>query len=368
MVSLASALVELEQLPSRFLLEAHHYTDPRWEAVEQEKIFRDSWIYVGDRAQLSPGQVLSTTVAGLNILVTCSAAGALQGFYNLCSHRAAELCSKRGVSSAQKLVCPYHAWVYGLDGQLLDLPMQGGFPGEFKPSDYPLQPVRIEAWAGFLFVCLAEKGPTLEEFLGGMPAQVGKHRREETQLLFSTSQQVAGNWKSYHDHALCDYHVATAHCQTLNVIQGSVENYGHQFSFYANLLHTPVTSIWQAENQSLPDLPEAARGQLLSYGIFPNLHLIAAPNGLMAWIRIDPVNPETCQVVLEVYGIPELSPSKSQLEQDFGAFMAEDIALVEAVQRGYGSGQYRPGPVNQLEARIVHQQRLIAGRLGQANW
>ena len=192
--------------------------------------------------------------------------------------------------------------------------------------------------------------------------------REETQLLLSKSSQVACNWKNYHDNTLCDYHVAIAHRQTLNVIQGPIQNYGHQFSFYTNLLHTPVTERWRAENQILLGLPEMAQGQLLTYGIFPNLHLIAAPNGLMAWIRIDPVTPETCEVVLEVYGIPGLSPSESQLEQDFGAFMAEDVALVEMVQRGYASGHYQPGPVNQLEARIVHQQRLILGRLGKPNW
>ena len=47
---------------------------------------------------------------------------------------------------------------------------------------------------------------------------------------------------------------------------------------------------------------------------------------------------------------------------------SEDVALVEAVQRGYASGQHHPGPVNQLEARVIHQQKLIAGRLGPANW
>lgn len=94
--------------------------------------------------------------------MTCSAQGEIQGFFNLCSHRAAELCSRLGIYSVQNLVCPYHSWVYGLDGQLVGAPMQAHFSGEFKLLDYPLQLVRIEVWAGFLFACFAEQGPTLE--------------------------------------------------------------------------------------------------------------------------------------------------------------------------------------------------------------
>lgn len=361
-----SVLLEANKLPAQFLLEAQHYLDPRWEAVEQQRIFRDSWLYLGDRAQLSPGQVWSTTVAGRSIVVTCSLEGELKGFYNLCPHRAARLCPEPGIQSAKQLLCPYHAWVYGLDGELLGVPLQDRFPHGFDPGDYSLQAVRVETWSDFLFVCFAERGPSLEEYLGLIPTQVGQHRRDETQLLLSKSRAVACNWKNYHDNTLCDYHVAIAHRETLNVIQGPIKYYGHQFGFYTNLLHTPVTAKWQAENRSLPGVTGLGQDQLLTYGIFPNLHLIAAPSGLMAWIRIDPLTPETCQVDLEVYGIPEYSPAIAQLEQDFGDFMAEDVALVESVQRGYASGHYQPGPVHQLEARIVHQQKLILGRLGDA--
>jgi len=48
-----------------------------------------------------------------------------------------------------------------------------------------------------------------------------------------------------------------------------------------------------------------------------------------------------------------------ELLAEFEAFMQEDMVLTESVQQGYASGAYTPGPVNGLETRIIHQQKLI---------
>ena len=166
------------------------------------------------------------------------------------------------------------------------------------------------------------------------------------------------NWKNYHDNTLCDYHVPVVHRQTLNVIQGPVPLYEHYFEPFVNLLYTPTTQQWRAENQVLDHLQERARFGFFTYGIFPNLHLIALPNGVLSWLRIDPITVETCQVNVEIYGIPGMDTA-SELIEEFEAFMHEDMTVTEMVQRGYASGAYTPGVANQLEDRILHQQRLI---------
>ena len=110
-------------------------------------------------------------------------------------------------------------------------------------------------------------------------------------------------------------------------------------------------------------MSEEAGSHFFTFGIYPNLHLLGLPNGTIIWLRIDPLTPQTCHLTLEIYGVPSLSPSLETLKSDFEGFMAEDIALTESVQQGYASGVYQPGPVNQLEHRIVHQQQLIAQAL-----
>ena len=346
-------------LPERFLLTADHYTNPAWLQVERTQIFQRTWLYVGDGTQLGVGQVWVTQVVGQPVVITCTAPDQFQAFHNVCPHRASLLCNELGRQSPKRLICPYHAWVYDLDGCLVGVPSQQKFSDSFNPSDYALKPIRLETWCGFLFICFTDDAPALHSFLGSIPTHLGHHRRRETRLLLTQRKTVACNWKNFHDNTLCDYHVAIAHRNTLHKVQGPIKHYKHQLETYVNLLLTPVLASWQTENSVLTDLPELGRTSFLTYGIFPNVHLLGLPNGILAWLYIEPLTTDTCELRSEVYGIPALSPSIETLKADFDAFTNEDIALTESVQTGYVSGAYQPGPVNQLEARIVHQQQLI---------
>ncbi len=359
--------VESGDLPDHFLLNADHYTNPAWLSVEQTHLFQRTWLYMGDGAQLGVGQVWARSVAGQPIVITCVAPGTFKAFHNVCPHRASLLCNQTGIHGRTHLVCPYHAWVYDLDGKLVGAPSQQKFPDSFDPTDYHLKPLRLETWCGFLFLCFTDNVPPLHDYLGSIPTHLGQHRRSETQLLLSQRKTVACNWKNFHDNTLCDYHVAISHRHTLHKVQGPIKYYEHRLETYTNLLLTPVTSPWQTENPTLPDLPELGRTSFFTYGIFPNVHLLGFPNGILAWLYIEPLTTDTCELRSEVYGIPHLSPSTATLKADFDAFSNEDIALTESVQKGYASGAYKPGPVNQLEARIVHQQKLILDFLSPAH-
>lgn len=347
-------------LPERFLLEADHYTNPDWMGVEQQTIFRRTWLYVGDSDQIpEPGMVWPKTIGGLNLLIVRDRAGELGAFHNLCPHRAAVLVPEMGVHSCKQLVCPYHAWVFDLAGTLVGVPAEDKFSETFQRQDHALGRVRLDTWAGFIFVCFEQNAPPLAEYLGSIGVNLGQHRTIYTRQLLCKRYIVACNWKNYHDNTLCDYHVAIAHRTTLNPLQGPIRQYRHQLEPYVNLLYTPTTERWRADNQVLPHLSGPSRDGFFTYGIYPNLHLLGLPNGILAWIRIDPLTVETCQITLEIYGDPEFSPPSSVLLADFEAFMQEDMVITESVQKGYASGTYSPGPVNGLETRIIHQQQLI---------
>jgi phenylpropionate dioxygenase-like ring-hydroxylating dioxygenase large terminal subunit len=336
------------------------YTDPDLLPLELKYVLRRSWQYVGDAAQLAePGTVKVTTVAGLDILIVRAETGELNAFHNVCPHRASPLESQAGICQRQHLVCPYHGWVYSLDGKLLGTPVQKRFPDGFCREDFPLKPIRLAEWDGWLFVCFDDTAPPLIEFLDPIPQDLQGHRTAATQLLAQKSYAVACNWKNFHDNTLCDYHVAIAHRQTLSPIQGPMRLYEHHFGQYVNLLYTPTTPDWRANYPALEHLGDRSRYGFFTYGIFPNQHFAAMPNGFLLWIRIDPLTVNTCQVNTEIYGIPGITPPGSELVKSIDATMSEDIALTEGVQRGYASGAYTAGIANGLEARILHQQRLI---------
>ena len=341
------------------------YTNIELLSLEKKLIFKRNWLYVGDRKQLfQENNVFVAEICNTSVLLVKTSQNSIQAYYNVCPHRASLLCSELGQHSLKQFVCPYHAWVYNLEGKLVGTPAKNQFPETFSLEDYPLKPIRCEQWEGFIFICFDDTAPPLATFLDAIPKQIQGYRQPETKQLVQKQYEVACNWKVYHDNTLCDYHVPVVHRETLNKVQGPVRYYQHYFYPYVNLLYTPITKEWQDNNPLLDTIPsEEARYGFFTYGIFPNLHLLALPNGVLAWIRIDPQTVNTCQVHLEIYGIPNFSPTSEQLQEEFEAFMKEDMEVTELVQKGYESGGYEPGIANQLEDRILHQQRLIRGAL-----
>src|SRR5579859_2708625 len=93
------------------------YSDPSILALERERIFRCSGQYAGHLGELQgPGSYFPSATGPVPIVITLDADGRLRGFVNVCRRRGAIVASearKRGT-----LQCPYHAWTYGLDGQL----------------------------------------------------------------------------------------------------------------------------------------------------------------------------------------------------------------------------------------------------------
>ncbi len=130
-------------------LAARYYTDPELLPHEIQAIFRRTWLYVGDAANLStPNNVWVTEAANCSLLITRESNNILRAFYNVCPHRASVLVSQTGVHSLKKIVCPYHAWVYELDGQLRGTPAKDRFPDSFRYEELPLKTIRSEQWQG----------------------------------------------------------------------------------------------------------------------------------------------------------------------------------------------------------------------------
>ena len=64
--------------------------------------------------------------------------GRVQAFHNTCRHRGSRICMHE-TGHAHRLVCPYHQWVYELDGRLINARQM---PKEFDTSGMGLKPAR----------------------------------------------------------------------------------------------------------------------------------------------------------------------------------------------------------------------------------
>src|SRR5438067_12415604 len=142
-----------------------YYTSPEIYAEEQDPIFTVIWVCGGEAAEIpEAGDYVLRRIAGESVIVVRGRDGALRAFYNVCRHRGTRLCEEPQGRFSETIQCPYHAWTYTIDGQLIGAPHMNEVPG-FDKGDYPLHPVALETWEGFAFLNLVrEPEPLLQAF------------------------------------------------------------------------------------------------------------------------------------------------------------------------------------------------------------
>ena len=135
------------------------YVDPAVFALEQERIFRRAWLYVGHESEVaSPGDYVLRRLGPEEVLLVRREDGGLSLLHNRCAHRGARIVSEPA-GNARQLRCPYHAWSYALDGRLLGVPLPEGYAA--KPDLGLAKVARVESYRGFVFGSHAAEGRPL---------------------------------------------------------------------------------------------------------------------------------------------------------------------------------------------------------------
>ena len=145
-------------------LPAEAYFDPRQYERELQRIWYRNWVYVGRSSDVARHRAFRTFELGdQKILLVRDDQGMLQGFHNTCRHRGAALCREsEGILRAGTIICPYHAWVYNLQGDLLRTSSKAHASG-FDVADFPLYTISVKEWNGFIFVALTDSPPSFEK-------------------------------------------------------------------------------------------------------------------------------------------------------------------------------------------------------------
>ena len=137
--------------------------------------------------------------------------GQVRAFHNACRHRGSKICQQdRG--HANRLVCPYHQWVYELDGTLIHARQM---PKEFDTSTSGLAPVHVEVVAGLVYVCLADTPPSLARFKAAVTPYIAPHAPDRTKIAFQSTIVEKANWKLVIENNRECYHCAANHPELL---------------------------------------------------------------------------------------------------------------------------------------------------------
>jgi Rieske 2Fe-2S family protein len=179
-------------------LPAEAYFDPLRYERELQRIWYRNWIYVGRSSELAAKRAFQTFQIGdQKILVVRDDAGRLQAFHNTCRHRGAELCRESaGSLRTGAIVCPYHAWVYNLQGELLRTSSKA-HPQGFDVADYSLYGIRVLEWRGFVFVCLARNPPPIERQFDLPLNRMDAWPLDDLVIGHVLSKTIESNWKIF---------------------------------------------------------------------------------------------------------------------------------------------------------------------------
>jgi phenylpropionate dioxygenase-like ring-hydroxylating dioxygenase large terminal subunit len=193
------------------------YTNDAIYAEEMEKIYHRGWAFVAHDSEIpESGDFVTRKVGTQSLIVLRDKDGECRVFFNRCPHRGSALCHT-ATGNKPRITCPYHGWTFALDGRLIGVPDEAGYPADFNRADAGMQPVaRMESYGGFIFVNLVPNGVSLKEHLGHATdlidgllglSPTGKIRLSAGWM----KHKMRSNWKMIVENQVDGYHAQMVH-------------------------------------------------------------------------------------------------------------------------------------------------------------
>lgn len=289
------------------------YHSPALFDLERQEVFLRHWQIVGHVNDLpAPGDWLSFDLLGERAVVMRGQDGVVRAFHNLCRHRGARVVDGVQGHCRGAVVCPFHGWVYNLDGTLRGAAQPTSF-GELDRASFGLKPIEMEVFHGFIFLRFHPgPQPSVATWLAPYNTDFTAYRLDEVLpvAMPDWTTDLPVNWKSVRDVDNEGYHVAMAH-------PGLQDLYGHTYRDFVleDGLSVSIGTFgdrpgrsWsvRAYNRVAPEqtwLPERLRKAWTYYGLFPNAVLAFTPEQVQFYREI-PLAPGQTRITGRIYRRP----------------------------------------------------------------
>ncbi len=340
--------------------------------LERSHVFLNHWqvaCHVNDVP--NPGDWQAFDLLGERAVVIRGADGDVRAFHNLCRHRGARVVD--GISGHCKgaLVCPFHGWVYNLDGSLRGAARPETF-GDMDRTDFGLKPIEMEVWRGFVFLRFRPgPQPSVAECLRPYDADFRDFRSETVQPVgeYGYWGETAVNWKSVCDVDNEGYHVALAHPGLQDLYGPSYHDIFHDnglFQSNATYGDRPGRG-WSVRNYVKLSprkdwLPAHLQRAWNYYGLFPNTVFICTPEAVQFYQEI-PMSQGETRMSFASYRRPD-EDRQSRLARYLGARIdretsAEDQQLTIWSNESMKSAAFDSFHLSDLEYGVkLHHDKL----------
>jgi phenylpropionate dioxygenase-like ring-hydroxylating dioxygenase large terminal subunit len=338
------------------------YRDPEYFAVERKLLLRPSWQVVCHESDIADaGDYHRLDFAGESVIAIRGRDGIVAAFTNVCRHRGARLLDAAKGHCA-RIVCPYHAWTYDLDGRLIGLPLRDSYEN-FDEYRHGLAPVQCELYRGFVFIRLEDDGgPSVAEMMAPYDHEIAPYRFPDLRAMGRvTLRPRPVNWKNIGDNYSDGLHITVAH-PGLRRLMGS--GYGYEANVHVDKMWGPILSDPSSnpsERAYQHFLPEVAhlppeRQRLWTYfKLWPNVAFDIYPDQV-DFMQFLPISPTETLIREISYAIPdgrrEMRAARYLNWRINRRVNAEDTVLVKRVQDGMESESFTVGPLSKNEVAL----------------
>jgi len=296
------------------------------------------------------GDAVPMEVGGSPLILCRDNNSQIQVLHNVCRHRAT-IVLESPASGLKTFKCPYHGWVYDLDGGLIATPFWDGTASAkrcpVEPESASLVPVRSAIWNHIVFVNLSGNAPSLDSYLAEMEEELGHFDLKSMEAVHSESWVFNANWKLVMENWEVYHHVW--------VHQGVFDLMSDEVDFETGVPCTDMIAC----NNSLMLRPNGLRKES------------ARPNPidlpLMPWKPDIPKTPKLSSIANAI--LPNVTASMGRVEFAPAIYIpiAPDKTLAKMtwfIPPGIKNDEKLKPEVDRILERWLGPDRSIAGRRG----
>ncbi|MUL49411.1 aromatic ring-hydroxylating dioxygenase subunit alpha [Mycobacterium sp. CBMA293] len=365
---------ERDSAPEYFSLPQEYYVSEEWYRRDLEVVLRPKWLFAGHTSTIpNAGDYFLFHLGDDSFIIIRQDDGSTRALANTCRHRGSPICLDQTGQGKKRLTCPYHAWSYGLNGDLRVAPRM---QSNLDKSQYGLKQAAVEVWNGMIFVCAGVADPVpLAERMRDM--DLSPWKLEDSRVAADETFDIPVNWKLVTENFWECYHCSIAHPELCAVYDPNASapeveepDPAADLSDYvrsaADTLRPGVRSYTltgeRAVARPLGDAQQLPPEHDSLMFAFPNFNTVAIQDYFLTFSWL-PRGPQLTQfrATWSVHkdAVEGRDYDLENLKALFRVTALEDIALATMSRAGVNSSTYEPGPYNRgLEAAVISWMRV----------
>lgn len=368
------------------LLPPETYISEKFWAFEKYAIFSREWLCVAHVNEVpNVGDYLPLTILDEPVVVVRDEKLNVRVLSAICRHRGHPLVG--GVAenphpgrcmNGSRLICPYHNWVYGLDGRLLGAPsMSETTPVSVLRDKMHLPEIKSEIFRGLIFLNFHDDPPPLAPSLAKLDGEFASYGMEKLIPGHVFPQEsLKWNWKLHHENALEPYHTSYVHKGYHEAVPSNLTQFRDFEIGDGQVMRTTGFAkrsgdlFEESGHRRLPEiegLSEEQRSRVLFISIMPCAVAVLQPS----FVTITFLSPVSAGVMnsrrVNLYSkpateVPEFDRIRHEQFEHMKVIIMQDQVTQVALQEAYHSRYMPSGRLSYLETAITQLNTWVVDK------